>query len=439
MANDSEKYIQGAILQSSGTLQPQSNIPLQYANRQNQHLAIRTQQFTSARAMYSSDFVEAQVQGVLKDFYEYITTNIRMSDVRSNSSTTTQIDDYKTVLFEDREIEYFPIGAKVITMGNVWICANPSNISGAQVTAIIRRCNASFNYYDYYGNIKSEPLIIDKTAMQSNDNIAPSEQILLSGYFNAMCQLNEVTKRELGTDKRIILGSKAYKITGFTDFIQEFTGDYDSAHILNFSLRIQEPDDNDDLKNRIAGGKTKLFNAEIIGESIIRQSGTTKLSAVFIKNNEQVIPTEEYPITWIWESSDNNIATVDESGLVTGKGIGIAHITAKLAQNDKLSATVDIFVNASKTGAYVAFTSVIPPAVEQYESITVSAAYFENMQQTDEAITWSFTGANRKSYAIAINGNELTIYCIKADNEPLTVTAECKGQSISFDLILEGL
>lgn len=439
MASNSEKYIQGAILQSSGVPQVKTNTPLKYGDRQRQYLAARTQQFAAARAQYSSDFVEAQVQGVLEDFYEYYTTNIRLSDVRSNSSVTTQIGDFKTILFEEQEIEYFPIGAKVVTMGNIWICANPSNISGAQATAIIRRCNASFNYYDYYGNIKSEPLIIDKVAMQGNDNVAPSDQVLLNGYFNAMCQLNEVTRRELGTDKRVILGSTAYKITGFTDFIQEFTGDNDSSHVLNFSLRIQEPNDNDDLANRIADGKLKSFKAEIIGESEIKQNASTKLAALFIKEMGAVVPTDKYPVNWIWESSDTEVATVDEDGVVTGKGVGSVQITAKLVQNTAITAMVELVVKENNFEPYVAFTSVVPLVVEQYESITVTAAYFENAQQTDKVVSWSFVGANKKNYKATIDNNTLTIYCIGADNNPLKVTAECNGQFISFELILNGL
>lgn len=440
MANDSEKYIQGAILQGGGIPQAKSNVPLKYVDRQRQHLAMRTQQFAEARAKYSSDFFEAQVQGVLEDFYEFITTFIRLSDVRSNSSVTTQIDDFKTVLFEDREIEYFPIGAKIKTMGNVWICANPSNISGAQATAIIRRCNASFNYYDYYGNIKSEPLVIDKVAMQGNDNVAASDQVLLNGYFNAMCQLNDVTKRELNTDKVIILGSKAFKVTGFTDFIQEFTGDYDSSHVLNFSLRVQEPiPEEDDIVNRIAGGKLRSFKAKIIGESEVKQGAEIKLTANFVKDDIVTESTSEYPVTWLWESSDTELAEVDESGTVIGKGVGNVRITAKLAQNTAVSATVELVVKENDFKPYVAFTSVVPSAVEQYESIFVSAAYFENAQPTDKVVSWSFAGANKKNYKATISDNDLTIYCIGADNTPLTVTAECEGQFLSFELILEGL
>ncbi len=439
MANNSEKYIQGAILQGGGIPQGKTNVPTKYADRQGQHLAIRTQQFTEARAKYSSDFVEARVQGLLEDFYEYTTTFMRLSDVRSNSSATTQIDDFKTILFEDREIEYFPIGAKVETMGNVWLCANPSNISEAQATAIIRRCNASFNYYDYYGNIMTEPLVIDKVAMQGNDNVAPSDQVLLNGYFNAMCQLNEVTKRELDTDKIIILGSKAFKVTGFTDFIQEFTGDYDSSHILNFSLRIQEPTDNDDIENRIAGGKLRSFEADIIGESELNQNATIKLDAVFIKDKKVTTPTDEYPVTWLWESSDTDIAEVDAGGVVFGKGVGKVQITARMAQNTAISATVELVVKETNFKPYIAFTSVVPSAVEQYESITVTVAFFENAQQTDKIVSWSFSGANKKNYKATIEDNALTIYCIGADNTPLKVAAECEEQSVSFELILEGL
>ena len=113
--------------------------------------------------------------------------------------------------------------------------------------------------------------------------------------------------------------------------------------------------------------------------------------------------------------------------------------TARMAQNTAISATAELVVKETNFKPYVAFMSVVPSAVEQYESITVTAAYFENAQQTDKVVSWSFSGANKKNYKATIDDNALTIYCIGADNTPLKVTAECEGQFISFELILEGL
>lgn len=340
MANQSEKYVKSVIAQSginsAGAFQ--NNTPAQYANRQHQYYAKRTDQFIKARAKYSSDFVQANVQGLLADdFYTYISTNIRLSDVVSQSavsttSSTKNVDDVKIILFAEPAISYFPLGAKLQTMGSTWICTNPSNISSVYTTAIVQRCNAAYSLYDYYGNIVTEPIIVEKATMSSNDNSTPQNLVMMEGYFTVICQLNEHT-RQLGQNQRIILGSKAYFITGFTDFIQEFTGDYESVHLLRFSIRIEEPTDNDDLVNHIANGKNYSFNASISGTDEIMAGESAQLTAHFIKNGEEVQATEQYPLIWRWESSDTAVATVAEDGTVTAIGAGTAIITARLEQS----------------------------------------------------------------------------------------------------------
>ncbi len=441
--NQSEKYIQGAILQGGGTPNVKNNIPIQYADRQKQYMARRTRQFSDVRAKYSSDYVQARVQGIAKDdFYRYFTTYVRFADMHSSPTVTQQTDDTKNVLFAEEKIEYFPIGAKLVTMGSTWICTNPSNLSGAQATAVVRRCNTSYNLYNYYGNILTEPIILEKITMMGNDNDKPQNLVMMDGYFNVICQLNDNT-RQLGLNQRIILGSKAYHITGFNDFYQEFSGDYDSTHILYFTVRIEEPNENDDVPNHIANGKTYSFTAQITGtEKELKVGDTIDLSAVFMKGNgdkaEAVEPTEEYPLIWTWESSDESVATVNENGQVTANASGTAQIMAVLAQNKTITATVELVVAEAVTEPYVAFNGVIPQSIEQYDTATLTATYYENGGATDKPITWTFSGANPRSYTTTINGNSVEIYCVLADNIPLTVTAECEGKTVSTEIQLLG-
>lgn len=516
MANNSEKYIQSVALQSGTGIGPVSNTPIQYGNRQHQYLAHRTEQYIKARAKYSSDFVQANVQGLFKDdFYRYASTFIRLADIAAQSANGSKnVDDVKVILFSEPSIDYFPIGAKIQTMGSTWICTNPSNISSVHSTAVVQRCNAAYSLYDYYGNIVTEPIIVEKTAMSSNDNGTPQNLVMMEGYFTVICQLNKYT-RQLGQNQRIILGSKAYFITGFTDFIQEFTGDYDSVHLLRFSIRIEEPTDNDDLVNHIANGNNYSFYAQIQGTDNLAVGAEATLNAYFIKNGITVEVTEEHPLTWIWESSDESIATVDDNGKVTGVSEGTVTITARLLQSvgqinkdamviaTKLSvnpdageliavypenyrgttfnlassnlsaytpkgiqpasfelsqialnpkdgflqasvntniviAKIDIAVKNVQQISYVAFINPVPTKIQQYESISISAGYYEGNTLTNNIISWNFSGASEDSYYITTDGNTLTIICLHADNTPLTVTAIYEDYSVSAQIQLEG-
>ena len=335
MANQTEKYIKDMAF-SAGVSAP-ANLPLnkpsQYNDRQHQYMARQTVKYVDDRAKYASDYVKARVQGLARDdFYTWLTTFIRLADMAAlSASASKNIDDIKVILFKEPSIDYFPIGAKIETMGSTWLCTNPSNLSSVHGTAIVQRCNAAYNSYDYYGNIVTEPIVVEKALMASNDNNSPQNIVLMDGYFNVTCQLNDNTKW-LGQNQRLILGSKAYHITGYTDFIQEFTGDYESIHILKFTIRVEEPTVDDDMVNHIANGHNYTFEAQIYGADTVRVGEPSQLNAVFIKNGESVFPTSEYPQTWVWQSSNESIATVDENGIVMPLSVGETTITARLLE-----------------------------------------------------------------------------------------------------------
>ena len=61
-------------------------------------------------------------------------------------------------------------------------------------TSVVARCNATYNSYDYYGNIIVEPIVVEKYTMSNNDNDNSINLVLMDGYFNITCQLNENTK-----------------------------------------------------------------------------------------------------------------------------------------------------------------------------------------------------------------------------------------------------
>ena len=169
MSKKSQKYVKDAIAFIGRGVSVPQNTPEEYASRQRQYMAGRSRAFDSHRAYLASDYFNADVQGLNPDdFYRWNNTNIRLSDVSSSDSSSfsgRKTDDFKIVLFPEKHIDYFPVGAKIKTAGSVWICINPSNVSSVKPTAIVARCNSSYNSFDYYGNIITEPIIVEKYAM----------------------------------------------------------------------------------------------------------------------------------------------------------------------------------------------------------------------------------------------------------------------------------
>lgn len=440
MPNQSKKYIKSSLYGSKIGRSYTTNTPLQYADQQRQYMDGATRRFISDRAYLSSDYVIADVQGLTENFYDYINTKIRFSDIVSPSPNPyKRTDDFKEILFADPKISYIPVGAKIKTMGSTWLVINPSNIASAQTSAVIVRCNTSYNSYNEYGALVTEPIYVEKASMLGNDDFTKQNLVLIDGHFNVICQLNENTKK-LGHNQRIMLGTMPYHITGFTDFIQEFSGDRESVHLLNFTARIEEVTQNDDdEQNFVANGDVEEYSASIIGAvSGMSLGESLALSAALVFNDNVVLPSNENPISWIWTSSNEDILSVNQNGIVLAQGIGSATIEARLEQNESIYVSINISVSAESNDPYVKFTDYSDTSISQYNSEMYTAAFFENGIQSQEEIEWSFSGASEVDYTAEIDGNTVLITCDSASDIPLVLTASCKGYSASVTISLEG-
>ena len=434
-----QKSIKDALLTMNGLVAFSTNQPAQYADKQTQYFSPETKTFIQNQAKYASDYMKAEVQGLdPQNPYSWQTRCLRMSDVvKPSAAILRKTDNYKLVLFADREIEYLPPGSKIKTMGNVWLVTNPFNISGADGAGIVQRCNATWNYLDYYGNVVAEPIVVENDVAYANDSDAQEGNLISKGYFNVIAQYNDETS-QIDTNTRMVLGTAAYRVTGYSDFITEFTGDYSTVRLLGFSIRYEEPNPEiDDMENHVASGKTFSWEIQVSGATVIPAGQTSQFTAASSRNNEDVVSTAEYPISYLWSTSDESVATVDENGLVTAIAEGDAVITATLEQNQNISSAFPISV--AEVEDSVEFTSNVPKTLSAYEDCEISAAFFEGGVETDEPIKWKFSGAAQGSYKAITGDKTATVYCFKYSQTPLTVTAKHGNLSVSAEIRLEGI
>ncbi len=436
-----ESYVKNAFLAGNGLIPVKTNNPTQYSDRQRQYYDPETRRFIQSIAKYSSDFMVTQVQGMdASDPQAWGTYRMRFADVvRPSAAIQRHYDDYKQFLFESPKIEYVRPGTKIVTMGSTWLVTNPANVSGASGSGLCRRCNAVWNYLDYYGNVVSEPIIVENERANANDSDAQNSQLISKGYFNVICQNNDAT-RQIDTNTRMILGSGAYRVTGFSDFETEFTGDYSSVRLLSFTARYEEPNYViDDMENHVAGGKEFSWIVSISGPASLYPNGTAQLAAASVRNGETVSATEAYPITYAWESSDESVLTVDQDGNVTAIGEGSATVRVSVTQNPILHENFAITVTQSEDG--VKFTSGVPETLGAYQGAAITAAYFEDGEEQPDALTWTVTGAdeNAASWLVSTDGKSLSIDCYGYSDTPLTVTASYGTYSASAEIALQGI
>lgn len=435
-----QKSLKNAMLTGNGLVSWGNNEPKQYDGKQHQYYSAESRTFTQIMAKYASDFIEAQMQGIdPHDPYAYQTRMIRMADiVKPTAAIQRNFDDYKTILVADRDIEYIMPGSKIIAAGSTWLAVNPMNVSGSDGCAVVRRCNAVWNFLDYYGNVISEPLVVENARANANDSDNQQSLLISKGYFNVICQYNHHT-RQIDTNTRMILGTAAYRVTGYSDFETEFTGDYSSVRTLSFTVRYEEPNDAiDDMERHIAGGKVFSWELSVEGQGNMSVGNTVKFTAESRRNNAPVEHTAKHPIHYEWDSSDESVAIVDSIGNVTAVGEGDAIIIATLYENNTYRAALGVNVAASVDG--VSFNSTIPTTLNAYESACISAAFFENGAETDYPLEWTVEGADdtAASFAVSADGKSVCIDCFGYSETPLTVTATYEEYSASASISLLG-
>lgn len=443
-SSDLSQNIKSGILSSGDSrVYVPSNRPEQYVSRQKEYFAKRTASFREKKLQYGSDFFKGRVQGIDPDDpYKWVETKFRMAEVvRPSSAIQRDFDDYKMVMMEDPAIDYIPQGAKFEAMGSIWLMWNPANVSAPGATGIVRRCKAVWNHLDYYGNILSEPMVCETTRAAANDNDFQQWELIPTGYYNIAAQYNEWTA-QLNLNSRLIFGRGAYHITGFTDFLQEFTGNFDSVRMVMFTARYEEPNERiDDMVNHVAGGLEFSWDVSIDGIPTITEGYTTQMTAKSARNGKIVANTDEFPVSYAWTSADETVAIVDDTGLVTGIGPGTTTITCALEQNlDKTAAVTITVEEATEDQASVRFLTAIPQIMRAYDSVTVRAAYFAGGIQTDEPIIFDISGAKPGSYTVETgNDNSITVFCWGGSVTPLTITASHGTASVTEEVQLIGI
>ena len=443
-----ENIIKDTLISYSGRINRyKTNAPSQYKDRKHQYLADETRMYSESYDKYSSDYVEAQVQGLEpNDPYGYTKVHIRLADaVTGTSAIGTVFDNYKMVEIAERQYTYIRRGAKIITMGNVWLAINPDNMSGIQGHAISERCDNTWNYLDFYGNVQHEPVCVDRLDMRGVDPDSQRSTMINTGYYAIKLQDNEQT-RQLGNNSRLYVGRNCFRIAGYAEVSREFTYEEDTVNMIIFRAMLEEPNMAiDDLEHYVAGGRTFAWDISIADTPVIRTGESVKLKTISKRTSEEyseeVKSTREHPVYYLWGSSDESVAKADNDGNITGIGEGEAVITATLYQNQDISADFNVKVAGDMSEPYIEFTSTTPKLLRVFEEVTLTAQYFENGEPVDYAdIVFNFSGADEEAYTATVTqGNKVTIKCWSGSVYPLYVTAECNGVGTGFFVELEGV
>ena len=409
--------------------------------------------YTQRTLKFGSDVYRARVQGIDEnDFYKWHSARIRLSQMVSHGTTQNIIEDWKEIKFESARVNAIGLGAKVECNGNTFIVSNPDEANGTQATAVCRRCNATWRRMDFYGNVIEEPFYWAKNQSQATANEYLDHDVIQNMYQKCVMQLNDET-RDLKVNRRMILGSSAYAVRGLVDFLQSETGDRGSTHILYFDLMVQEPIAGDDLVNGIADAEHFRITAKINGSPAETVPGEEyALSVTAVQDGMELsyedgttwgtaadgtrIDLGDHPLTWVWNTSDREVAVADASGNLYAVGEGTATIRATLAQNPNVWCETTVTVKDTVEGKLEWLRSA--DQIEQYLSADFECRWTENGSATDDPVTYTVTSRTGTGNSVAwyVTGHTLTVTGYIPDT--LTIKAEANGETSEKTVTVNG-
>lgn len=169
--------------------------------------------------------------------------------------------------------------------------------------AIMYRTKGTDGGYRYVSRLKGQFNIPEETVTTENDGTDTSNtQIEFTGIYTE----HEFTKG--------IFNGSTWEKAGVKGIVVDAR--YGLANVSTFFAQIQTPDS-------ISASGTVNVTGVVVSPSIatVAVSGETTIVAV-------VSPASATDKSVTWTSSDENVATVDEEGVVEGVGVGTAIITA---------------------------------------------------------------------------------------------------------------
>ncbi len=398
---------------------------------------LKKQYFADATRFYAaeigdaaSNVYEAQCQGIGSgDWYDYTDVLIRVSPAAVASTGETMPDDWQKLhVLKPIGVDTVPIGAYLTFAGNTWIVYKGRNMGSVLGDGIIRRCNSVINVLDWYGNIVSIPMSYAKMGTLGNASHATENSIVAKNYISCICQLNEYSAA-FTENTRIILGKTAYSMRGVNDFTREFTDDQTSVHLLTFTIERSAPLPQDSLELQCADYNSFSWELNVQAPKRIIAGNTAQITVTSKRKGQTIHGTTEHPISYIYQSSNPFLASVDKNGEIHTKSSLLpaqnVTITVKLAQNPEIQQTVQIYVAANSGTRTIGFTSSVPSTLRAFESVEISAAYYIGQEQTAFLLELDVSGPPESTYSIQRieeDRNRWLLTAYAASNIPLTLT-----------------
>lgn len=295
---------------------------------------------------YAPDVEMVEIQ---KDFGsdEYYPYQMRVERVFNAKTQDTRSDDWKEFLSPDPNFN-LPYGLYLRWKNNYWIVYNKENFDYPTRGVICRRCITTFNFVDEWGNLRMYPVSVGKPK-EASDYV--NVQFTNPGGFNVFYMQLDQYSKYIRPNDRFLIGNTgywtSYKVQGggITNYLREETMNMTETGLLSLICFTYEGnDDTDNLELGVANYYEKIFTIELDQYNIEQYSGFSIRIIPTVKRGYNIQENVEL----IWSSSDENIAIVDNDGVITLISEGETDITCMMEKNNSVFKIVHVINRGEK-------------------------------------------------------------------------------------------
>lgn len=374
---------------------------------------------------------------------EYLNVDVRIAHVINTETGLKLGDDWKTVLFKDVS-HPVDLGKHYKFDGSTWLTINTEILKNLTGTCTIRRCNNTLRWIDESTGIYyEEPCCIEYLVKEPRDYFTQGSPFTTPGGFLHIEMQFNVRTNLIKQNQRFLFGNPGhwtcYKVigTGINDFRNQTTYDMATAKVLSLDLISNFVNaETDDVVNGIADVNTNVYTITLnhtTYEGVPAEE--VQMDATVTYNGDTVVRFID------WSTSDDNIASVDEDGVVTLRAIGTCIITGAVKGNPSNDTCSISVTNTPVQNAIAVLTPdknyILEGAYQEFSVYT----YINGVQQAESfTITCNPNLVPLSSYTFEqTDSNHFKVTNNLRDvNSYLTIV--CTGASVtrSFDIYLRG-
>lgn len=377
-------------------------------------------QFDNASTLYTD--VEEEVEFGSLDF---VFSKVRVNSIVDAKTGQRVNDDYKKIIFQDLNYKP-PLGTRYRFDNNIWIVFSTDNIKTDTSSVYVRRCNNTLNMQDKYGVVHKEPCYIDYNVTETQPYFGYNIDVP-EGRIWVQCQYNSWSKN-IKINDRFIFNNTSYKIRELHFFNKNNTFE-NNPTILSFYADYDEiaPDDNIELEV----ANYKKYDYKIISsESLSLKVGDHGNISYIVKLNNELI---EEPVTF--ESTNQNVIVVDNSGNYLSTGNGSCEIIIKMVNNNNILCRINVNVSEEIEPIYEDILDPMVSSIKINYTQKFSIFEYKNGVKQDTKFSISCYDMPETNYYFESDGNYFYITNLKT-TENYLLKIVCTNQRTLKDTTL---